>query len=203
MNKLLLIFGFLLAGSWANAQSFTDKALQQTVLQLNNAKTVNDYDSVFNKFSDAKTSERWQSFYYTAVALYLKTELQLKKASGQNLNESNAVARKLAIGALTSQRDNAEINTLIGLLYFQKTQLNGSQDIQQDWDAINQTIAKAEKSAPNNPRLAILKARIKEKSGDKVNADMLSQKALSGFENQNSSDSTSPAWGRQLLQPTK
>lgn len=203
MKKILLIPCLLVAGFFAKAQAFTNKALQQSVLQLNASKTVNEYDVIFKKFAANKTSETWQSFYYAAVALYLKTELQLKNTSAQNLPESNALARKLAISALTSQRNNAEINTLIGLIYFQKIQMNNSQDVQKDSDAIAQTIAKAEESSPDNPRLAILKARIKEKSGDKADAEVLFQKAQSSLESGNSSDTTSPTWGRQLIQSIK
>ena len=56
MNKLLLILSFLVTGSLMNAQFFSDPTLQQTALQLDNAKTDSDYDTVFKTFSEAKTS---------------------------------------------------------------------------------------------------------------------------------------------------
>jgi len=186
----------------SHAQAFTEKALQQSVLQINTAKTANDYDNLFKKFSESKTSEKWQAYYYAAVALYLKTELQLKTTSAQSLAGTNALARKWATGAWSSQQDNAEANTLLGLLYFQKIQIN-AQDAQKDSDVISQTIAKAEASSPNNPRLTILKARVKEKSGDKANAEILYEKALSELENEKSSEGIAPTWGRQLIQSTK
>lgn len=202
MNKLLLILGFFIISCWAKAQAFSDKALTQAVSQLNASKTANDYDILFNKFSGAKTSEKWTANYYAAVSLYLKNELQIKNSSGQNLVENNAMARKIATGIWTSQRENAEINTLIGLLYFQKIQLNDTSNLQQDMNALSQSMEKAEASSPNNPRLAILKGKIKEKSGDKANADLLFQKASSELNNQNYSGSTSPTWGKQLLPST-
>ncbi|MEF9479898.1 hypothetical protein ACR1PO_10830 [Chryseobacterium sp. RRHN12] len=189
---------FLIVNYWAEAQTFSDKALTQAVLQLNASKTANDYDNLFNKFSGAKTSETWQSSYYAAVALYLKNETLLKKSAGASLMDDNALARKIAAGAWTVQRDNAEINILLGLLYVQKIQIDSSQSSQPDQDIISQSIAKAEANSVNNPRLAVLQAKIKEKSGDKSNADILYRKALSEFSNP-SSDSKSPTWGKQLI----
>ncbi|KPH11507.1 type IV pilus biogenesis/stability protein PilW [Chryseobacterium sp. ERMR1:04] len=206
MKKILLILSFFVAGISVNAQSYTEKDFQQSVSQINTAKTRSDYDNLFQKFfkfTSTKTSEKWQAYYYAAVSIYLKTEMQLKDTSAQNLGESNAMAQKFAIAALTSQPNNAEINTLIGLIYFQKIQMNISQDVQKDTDVIAKTIAKAEESSPDNPRLVILKAKLKEKSGDKADAEILFQKAQSGFEKENSSDITSPTWGRQLIQSTK
>jgi len=199
MTKLLLTLSFFIVSFWAEAQTFTDKALTQSVLQLNSSKTANDYDTLFNKFSTAKTTEKWQTNYYAVVALYLKNETLLKKVSGASLMDDNALARKIATGIWTIQRDNAEVNTLLGLLYFQKMQIDGSQSNQLDLNVISQSIAKAEANSSNNPRLAVLQAKIKEKSGDKSNADILYQKALGEFSNQNSSDSKSPSWGKQLV----
>ncbi|WP_426476840.1 hypothetical protein ACP3T3_16155 [Chryseobacterium sp. CBSDS_008] len=199
MTKLLLILGFLIVNCWTKAQSFTDKALNQAVLQLNASKTASDYDIVFNKFSGAKTSETLQANYYAAVALYLKNETLLKKASGASLSDDNALARKIATGTWTAQRDHAEINILLGLLYVQKMQIDGSQNNQPDLDVISQSLAKAEANSANNPRLTVLQAKIKEKAGDKSNADILYRKALGEFSNQSPSDSKSPTWGKQLI----
>lgn len=200
MNKTLLILFSLITCFWIKAQTFTDKTLSQAVLQLNNAKTTTEFDTLFNKFSNVKTTEKWQANYYAAVTLYLKNEMQLKKTSGQNLDESNSLARKLAISASTSQRENPEITTLIGLIYFQKMQLSKSQDVQKDGDVIAKIIAKVEKTSPDNPRVNILKAKVKEKSGDKTEADLLAKKALQTLENQNPSEAASPTWGKSLLQ---
>ncbi|KPH11506.1 hypothetical protein [Chryseobacterium sp. ERMR1:04] len=205
MKKILLILGFFMAASWADAQVYIEKDFQQSVLQVNTSKTRSDYDNLFQKFSkftSTKTSERWQAYYYAAVSMYLKTEVQLDQTTHEDLSASNALATKFANGA-TSQQDNAEVNILLGLIYFQKIQINPSSNTQKDLDLISQTIAKAEATTPNNPRLAILKARMKEKSGDKSAAELLLKKATSGFGSKNSSDNTAPMWGRQLIQSNK
>ncbi|MDQ0591936.1 hypothetical protein QFZ37_000305 [Chryseobacterium ginsenosidimutans] len=204
MKKTLLIW-FSVLGFCANAQNLTEKDFQQSVSQVNTAKTDNDYDNVFkkfSKFSETKTTDKWQAYYYAAVSMYLKTELQLKKTVHQDISESNALAGKFAKAAF-SQQNNAETNILLGLIYLQKVQIKESKDVQKDLDVVSQMTAKAEASAPNNPRLAILKAKLQERSGNKENAETLFKKALTGFENSNSSGSSTPTWGRQLIQPTK
>lgn len=202
MKKFLLILSFFIAGSWVNAQANTEKDFQQSVLQLNTSKTKSDYDTLFqkfSKFSETKTSERWQAYYYAAVSMYLKTELQLNQTTHEDLPGSNALAGKFANAALNSQQNNAEVNILIGLIYFQRMQINGSSDTHKEMEVVSQAIAKAEATSPNNPRLAILKARIKEKSGNKADADILLQKAKSGFDSKNATSSPNPTWGRQLI----
>jgi hypothetical protein len=203
MKKTLLIW-FSVLGFCINAQNLTEKDFQQSVLQVNTAKTDNDYDNVFNKFSkftQTKTSDRWQAYYYAAVSMYLKTEQQLKKTVHQDIAGSNAIAGKFVKGAY-SQQNNAETNILLGLIYLQKIEIKESKDVQKDLDIVSQMIAKAEASAPNNPRLAILKAKLQERSGNKENAETLYKKASTGFENTNSSGSAVPTWGRQLIQST-
>lgn len=204
MKKTLLIW-FSVLGFCASAQTFSEKDFQQSVSQVNTAKTDNDYDSVFKKFStftSTKPSDKWQAYYYAAVAMYLKTESQLKKTVRQDVTESNAVAGKFAKAAY-SQQNNAETSILLGLIYLQRIQVNESKDVQRELDFVSQMITKAEASSPNNPRLAILKAKMEERSGNKENAAKLFQQALSGFGTNNSSGNAAPVWGRQLIQSTK
>lgn len=202
MNKFLLTSCLFIAGFWAKAQAFTEKPLQQSVLQLNTAKTGSDYDILFKKFSEAKTAEKWQTYYYAGVALYLKTEMILKNGTGQPLSETNGLAGKSAAGALTAQRDNAEINTLLALIYLQRIETNASQDVQKDLVNIATLISKAEQSSLSNPRLTLLKAKMAKRSGNNAEAGKLYQKALQEFDASNTSDSSAPKWGRQLIQTT-
>lgn len=205
MKKFLLILCLFVAGSWANAQTYTEKDFQQSVLQINTAKTTSDYDHLFQKFSEltsTKTTERWQAYYYAAVSMYLKTEVQLNQTTREDLSASNSLAEKFVNAALTAQPDNAEINTLVGLIFFQKTQINAASDTKKYLDVISKSITKAEATAPNSPRLAILKARIKEKSGDKAGAIVLFKNATSTL-SKNSTSTAVPTWGSQLIQLNK
>ncbi|WP_172282277.1 hypothetical protein [Chryseobacterium sp. LAM-KRS1] len=202
MKKFLLISGFFLAGFWINAQTYSEKDFQQSISQVNTAKTKADYDNLFQKFSKFtgyKKNDRWQAYYYAAVSMYLKTEIQQNQTMHEDLPGANALARKFAKGAFNAQQDNAEANILLGLLYFQKMQVSPSGDTQKDMEIVSQAVAKAEATSPNNPRLAILKARIKEKSGNQADADVLLQKAKNGFDSKTSMGSAAPTWGRQLI----
>ncbi|MEN5309390.1 tetratricopeptide repeat protein [Chryseobacterium cucumeris] len=198
MTKLLLILSFLMTGSLMNAQFFSDQTLQQSVLQFNNAKTENDYDMLFSKFSQAKTSEKWQANYYAAAALYLKTNFLLKNSPNSPLGEPNESARKLAMQALASEKNNGEVNLLLALIHFQKIRIKTAADPQKELKTATGFMAKAETTLKNNPRLSFLKAEIAEKQGNKTEAIKFYQKAAKEFEMSDAS-SSSPTWGKQLI----
>lgn len=187
-----------MAGSLMNAQFFSDQTLQQTVLQFDTAKTENDYDMLFSKFSEAKTSEKWQANYYAAAALYLKTNFLLKNSPNSPLGDPNESARKLAMQALASEKNNGEVNLLLALIHFQKIRIKTTADPQKELKTVTSFMNKAETTLKNNPRLSFLKAEMAEKQGNKVEAIKLYQKAAQEFETSNPS-SSSPKWGKQLI----
>ncbi len=198
MTKLLLILSFLITGSLMNAQFFSDQTLQQSVLQLNEAKTENDYDTLFSKFSEAKTSEKWKANYYAAATLYLKTNFLLKNSPNSPLGEPNESARKLAMQALASEKNNGEVNTLVALIHFQKIRIKTATDPQKELKTVTSFMTKAETTLKSSPRLSFLKAEIAEKQGNKTEAIKLYQKAAKEFETSDPS-SSSPIWGKQLI----
>ncbi|MDR2236233.1 MAG: hypothetical protein LBE92_08925 [Chryseobacterium sp.] len=198
MNKLLLILGFFVAGSWMGAQTFSDQALQQSVLQINNAKTENDYDTLFNTFSTNKTSEKWQANYYAAVSMYLKTVFLIENSPNKNTGETNELARKYAMQALASEKNNGEINTLLGLIHYQKLRIKTSPDPKKEIKTVTGYAAKAETVLKNNPRLTFLKAELAERTGNKAEAIKLLQKATAEF-NASEASSGTPNWGKQLV----
>ncbi|SDI58421.1 tetratricopeptide repeat protein [Chryseobacterium jejuense] len=198
MNKILFILSFFVTGFWASAQTFTDKALQQSASQLNTTNTEGDYDKLFKKFTETNTSEKWQAFYYAAVSMYLKADL-LSKKSPASASEPSIMAEKFALGGKLSQPDNAENNILLGLVMLQNVQLNVYNDPTKAMQEVSKYIAKAESSDPNNPRLAILKAKSAEKSGNTTEAETQYQKAATGF----TTLSSIPGWGKQLISGNK
>lgn len=199
MTKLLLFLSFLVTGSLMNAQFFSDQTLQQAVLQFNNAKTEKDYDMLFSKFSEAKTSDKWQANYYAAAALYLKTNFLLKNSPNSPLGEPNETARKLAMQSLASEKNNGEVNLLLALIHFQKIRIKTAADPQKELKTVTSFMNKAETTLKNNPRLSFLKAEISEKHGNKTEAIKLYQKAAKEFET-SGTVSSSPNWGKQLIE---
>ncbi|MBP2618644.1 tetratricopeptide repeat protein [Chryseobacterium jejuense] len=198
MNKILFILSFFVTGFWASAQTFTDKALQQSASQLNTTNTEGDYDKLFKKFTETNTSEKWQAFYYAAVSMYLKAELLSKKSTASAIPAS-VTAEKFALGGSLSQPNNPENNILLGLITLQSIQLGVYNDPAKATQEVLKYIAKAESSDPNNPRLAILKAKSAEKSGNMTEAEAQYQKAATGF----TTLSSVPGWGKQLISGNK
>ncbi|MGR3855043.1 tetratricopeptide repeat protein [Chryseobacterium indologenes] len=198
MTKLLLILSFLVTGSLMNAQFFSDQTLQQAVLQFDNAKTENDYDMLFSRFSEAKTSDKWQANYYAAATLYLKTNFLLNNSPNSPLGEPNETARKLAMQSLASEKNNGEVNLLLALIHFQKIRIKTAADPQKELKTVTSFMNKAETTLKNNPRLSFLKAEIAEKQGNKTEAIKFYQKAAKEFETSGTA-SSSPNWGKQLI----
>jgi len=197
MKKTLLICLCVL-GFCVNAQSFTDKPLQQSVLQLNNAKTASDYDILFKKFSESKTTEKWQAYYYAAVSMYLKTESLIKKGNPSTLTGSNALASKFAMGALGNSHSNDEIEILLGLIHLQKVALNASANTQKDITAASDLIVKLESTSVNNPRLSLLRARMAQYAKKTGEAENFYKQASAEFSTAGSSN-TVPTWGSTLI----
>lgn len=181
-----------------NAQFFSDQTLQQSALQLDNAKTDNDYDTLFKTFSEAKTSEKWKANYYAAVSMYLKTQYLLKYTPNRPMAESNEAAEKSAIQALALEKNNGEINTLLGLINTQKIRIMASSQPQKSLKTATGYMLKADAQLKDNPRLTFLKAEIAELSNNKIEAVKLHQKAANEF-NAAGKTSASPGWGMQLL----
>jgi len=201
MKKTLLIC-FCVVGFCLQAQTYSEKDFKQTVAQVNTAKTESDYETIFQKFStftSSKPSEKWEAYYYAALSAYLKAELQLKKTPSADVSNVSALAGKYAKGGLSdSKSNNAESDILFGLIALQKAQIKGAKDVKSNMDIASQMIAKAEAVTPENPRLAILKAKLAEMSGNKESAEKLFKKALTGLETKSTS-SSAPSWGRQLI----
>ncbi|WP_347217009.1 hypothetical protein [Chryseobacterium sp.] len=195
MNKILFILSFFVTGLWVSAQAFTDKALQQSALQLNSTNTEGDLDNLFKKFTKTKTSEKWQAGYYAAVSKYLKAELLLKNSTNPS-TEPNITAGKYALGMSLSEPDNQEINILLGLITLQSLQSGKHGNPSKGEQKLSEYVLKAEKPDPNNPRLAILKAKLAEKAGNTSEADAQYQKAATGL-------AAAPGWGKQLIPTNK
>lgn len=131
--------------------------------------------------------------------MYMKAELQLKKSPSTDVSNLSALAGKYARGGASDSKINtAETDILLGLIALQKADIKGAKDVQSNLDIASQMIAKAQAVSPENPRLAILKAKLAERSGNKENAEKLFKKALTELETKSTS-STAPSWGRQLI----
>lgn len=201
MKKTLLIC-FCVVGFCLQAQTYSEKDFKQTVSQVNAAKTEADYETIFQKFSvftSTKPSEKWDAYYYAAVAMYMKAELQLKKSQTADVSNLTALAGKYAHGGASDSKTNsAETDILLGLIALQKAEIKGAKDVKDNLNIASQMIAKAQAVSPENPRLAILKAKLEERAGNKENAEKLFKKALTGLDTKGAS-STAPSWGRQLI----
>lgn len=202
MKKTLLIC-FCTVSFLLQAQSFSEKDFKQTVSQVNGAKTESDYENAFQKFSkftSTKPTDKWEAFYYAAVASYMKAELQLRRNPSMDISGPNNLAKKYADAAHT-QSDSSEVNLLVGLISLQRLRLKADKEDSKNMDIVRQAVAKTEATAPDNPLLAVLKARLAERSHDQANAKALYERAYEGF--QKSQGNALLSWGSSLIPAKK
>ena len=129
--------------------------------------------------------------------MYSKAQYLLKNTTNIPIAESNELAKKFAIQALASEKNNGEINILLGLIHIQKIRIVASTDPQKDLKTAIGYMTKADSQLKNNPRLTLLKAEIAELSNNKIEAIKLHQTAISEFKDL---PAGSPNWGNQLIE---
>lgn len=127
MKKILFTFCLLLF-SFSFAQSSTyRKQIEDLATKFSTAKTVAQYDSLFEKFDILKKNSdtyRWKSYYYAGLAMYRKAELLLNSNNRANASEANSIANKYILGSQTAQPHSQEMQTLIALINEQHSKLN-------------------------------------------------------------------------------
>lgn len=123
MKKLLLSLAFLIFSVYSFAQTNFDKQIKIKSESLKKASTADQFDALFADFSSMTSTtdaNKWKAYFYASSASYKKGELLLKDGKKGNLSETNAVAYKYAMGALSLQPKNTDVLALIKLIENQK-----------------------------------------------------------------------------------
>ena len=123
MKKSLLSLAFLIFSVYSFAQTNFDKQIKIKSASLEKARTADECEALFADFSSMTTTtdaNKWKAYFYASSASYKKGELLLKDGKNGNLSETNAVAYKYAMGALSSQPQNSDVLALIKLIEKQK-----------------------------------------------------------------------------------
>lgn len=123
MKKLLLSLTLLIFCAFSYAQTSFDTQIKKKSESLKIAQTTNECENLFNEFSSMTTSSdanRWKAYYFAGFSSYKKVEILLKQGKKGNLADSNAIAYKFAIGALSTQPKNTDVLSLLNLIAQQK-----------------------------------------------------------------------------------
>ncbi len=124
MKKTLLTLIVVMFSMFTYAQSSYRKTLDSKAEKISSAKSIADYDKLFNEFSDLTRnpdSYRWKAYYYTALVLYKKSEFLLASNKKSDISYFNGLAKKYVMGSLSAMPDDKDNNELMQLITEQKS----------------------------------------------------------------------------------
>ncbi len=182
------------------------KAMTSALENLDSCKTVEDYQTVANQFkriADAEETE-WLPYYYSSLTrVFMSFQ---KGLEGDQRDEILDEAKKLAEKADELSPDNIEILVLNGYINMAKLSVNPALRGMLLSPKINAQFGKAVEMDPNNPRAAIMLARMKYGTAQffKSSTDescALAERSLKLYElEKEAKRGIQPKWGRGLAE---
>lgn len=126
MKKYIFTFLMLFFALSVSAQSSYEKNIEEKAKKISTAKTVSDYDKLFNEFSALKKSQdsyKYKAYYYAGFVMYKKAELALSNNPNADERNNNGLAEKFVGGALSLKQNDKESTDLLTLIMEQKKKI--------------------------------------------------------------------------------
>ena len=187
MKKLFLTM-LLLTTVSIFAQTTFDKVMTEKIAKIDQAKTPEDFTALSNDFVRIGDKEKtqWLPYYYAA-----HTELDAITADAQTYLDK----------ASDLSKDNAEILILQKMIHGLRMMVDPQARYMSESMLGAAALEKAEKLAPENPRITMLKAEDtyftpEQFGGSKTKGLELFQKALDQFKVYQPKTSLDPNWGK-------
>lgn len=123
MKKFIFTLVLLTISLFTFAQSNFENKITENVSKLKSAKTTNDYENLYNEFSNltqVNTPNIWKAYYYAGLTKYSEVDASLKAGKLTGLDENNAIAYKYTMAAFYTQKQNTDIQKLLKLIELQK-----------------------------------------------------------------------------------
>ncbi|HEU4554308.1 MAG TPA: hypothetical protein VFS25_15790 [Chitinophaga sp.] len=204
MKKTMLLFVCILAAVLPVMSQ--DKALDKAIAQVDQAKTVADYEKLAVRFKQLSMTQKtnWLPFYYTALC-NAKIGFLLQQ-DGDRIEpysiegETYGKQAEALLKSNGSNKDKAELYTVLSMVYRSKVFINPMTYGPQFGPIAQQYLDKAAQLDPQNPRVLYLQAWVKFYTpkmwgGDKNQAKTLAQAALKNFSAQPAGNGQ-PHWGK-------
>lgn len=198
--KSILMTAALLVSVAVFSQSRYESGMTKGLEQMKAAKTVEDMTAAsafFERIGDAE-KDKWLPYYYAAYANYL-TGWMNPKADKDKVAEKT---KDLVSKAEAIENNNSELFCLRQMTAIQQMTV----DPQSRWQTynaeINNSIEKAKKADPNNPRAYFVDAQYWRNvpeafGGGKAKAKALVEKALELYKTVQPVSPLHPSWGKE------
>lgn len=207
------IFNFsialIIASFSINASAAGDayqQAMQATLSLLEEARNIEDYQNVSNKFKRIADAEedQWLPYYYAGLTqVYMSFQNGLENDQRDDIL---AQAKALAEQADEISPDNVEILILQGYINMAKLSVNPALRGMLLTPKVNAQFGKAVEMDPENPRASIMLARMKYGTAQffKSSTDescALAKRSLSLYEKEEATNrGINPSWGKGIAE---
>ncbi len=201
--KKLFLTALLVISVSAFAQTAFEKVMTEKMSKMDQAKTPEDFTALSNDFVRIGDKEKtqWLPYYYAAHASIEKGRNLMRTG---NVSELDAIAAEAQISldkASELSKDNAEILILQKMIHSLKMMVNPQARFMSEGMLAAESLSKAEKLDPENPRISLLKAEDtyytpEQFGGSKTKGLELFQKSLDQFKAYKPKSAMDPTWGK-------
>lgn len=206
MKKTILTIAvvFLAMFSQAGSPEYM-KIMGETLGQYQNCKSVEDFQSLANKFERIANAEKgeWLPLYYNAHCYIIMSFMEPTDAKKKD--EYLDAAEKSMEKMLTMAPDEAEVYALQGFLFTGRLVINPMERGQKYSTLTGQSLGKALAMDPGNPRASILKLQNEMGTAQFYGndpAEYCSQafELLARWDNYKPKSPIYPAWGKDQVE---
>jgi len=199
MKKLVLITLITLIGVTAYCQtSSLEKAINESLSQLDSAKSVNEVQTAVNQLQRIAMAEpdRWEPLYHLAYAQII---LSFREDEGETIDKILDQAEATISKALEIGGDGSELHALQGFLYQGRIQVNPMRGMTYSMRA-REILQQAINENGDNPRALFLMAKNiyytpAAYGGGSENALPVFLSAKEKFEKEQGKSGIGPKWG--------
>lgn len=200
MKRTFLTIIVIALAMVVNAQTPFEKAMKESLVLLDSAKTTEEMQAVAGRFERIAMTEttRWEPLYYAA---FTQINMSFGEKDGDKKDAILDVAEKNIEKALEINGDKSELYALQGFLYQGRIQVNPMRGMTYSQKAAD-ILGKAVEANPENPRALFLMAQNiyytpKMFGGGGKNALPKFLDAKSKFEKEAGKEEIMPKWGAQ------
>lgn len=201
MKRIILTSVAILLGLVINAQTPFEKAIKESLLLLDSAKTTEDLQAVAGRFERISMTEttRWEPVYHLA---YVQINISFREKDNEKKDAILDLAEKNIEKAFNLNGDKSELFALQGFVY--QARIQGSMTRAMTYSPkAAEILEKAVQENPENPRALFLLAQNIYYTpamfgGGAKNALPKYIAAKEKFEKESKSNVLGPVWGEKI-----
>lgn len=207
MKNVLLITGILFSLNFVSAQQGEQINMQEKIEQLEQRPSFEDLQKLSSEFASLANQDHsnWLPNYYAALAqIRMGRSLMMEGKIGE-LDPYADKAESYVTKAMDLQPENPELYILKKMIHGLRLMVNPMERYASESMLGDQSLEKAEKIDPTNPRITLLRAEDlyytpEEYGGSKSKGLELFAKSIEQFDSYQAKGKNAPNWGKSEAQ---